>query len=159
MGLAPEILEMIEAKHLSRKPSLEYSLLPNDVYSALSRLRQFLAEKNSPKERGDYEKAVLILEVSAMQIGYAGVNVEVGAILLWPFFLPDSVVSDIKNHKPQALLISAYYCVFVNSLDKIYWFLRGWGREVFEDIDGQIETEELCRDLLDWPRRHIFEGR
>lgn len=113
----------------------------------------------SPKDRGDYEKAVTILEVSAMQVGWAGVNVEVGAILLWPFFLPDSVVSDIKDHKPYALLILAYYTVFVNALDKIYWFLRGWGREVFEDVDGQDEVHELCRDLLDWPRRHIFEVR
>lgn len=138
---------------------MEYSLLPNDVYSALSHLRQFVAEQVSPRDRGDYEKAVTILEVSAVQIGYAGVNAEVGAILLWPFFLPDSVVSDIKDHKSQALLILAYYTVFVNALDKIYWFLRGWGREVFEDINGQIEAQDLCRDFLDWPRRHICEGR
>lgn len=92
-----------------------------------------------------------------MQIGFAGVNVEVGAVLLWPFFLPESVVSDIKDHKPQAPLMLAYYAVFVNTLDKIYWFLRGWGREVFKDIDNQIEEQELCRALLDWPRRHILE--
>lgn len=92
-----------------------------------------------------------------MQIGYADVNVEVGAVLLWPFFLPESVVSDIKDHKPQALLILAYYAVFVNALDRIYWFLRGWGQEVFKDIDDHIGVQEPSRDFLDWPRRHIFE--
>lgn len=127
------------------------------MYSALSHLRQFLIEHVSPKDRGDYEKAVTILEVSAVQIAHAGVNVEVGAILLWPFFLPESIVSDIKGHKPQALLILAYYAVFVSSLDRIYWFLRGWGRELLKDINDRIEEQEPCRDLLDWPRRHIFE--
>lgn len=92
-----------------------------------------------------------------MQIGHAGVNVEVGAILLWPFFLPESVVNDIKDHKPEALLILAYYAVFVNALDRIYWFLRGWGRELLKDINDEIEVQEPCRDFLDWPRRHILE--
>lgn len=136
---------------------MEYSLLPTDVYNALSQLRQFLVEHVSLKNKGDYEKAVTILEVSAVQIGYAGVNVEVGAILLWPFFVPESVISDIKDGKPQGLLILAYYAVFVNSLDRIYWFLRGWGREVLEDINDQIGEQELYGDLLDWPRMHIFE--
>lgn len=136
---------------------MEYSLLPTDVYNALSHLRQFLIEHVSLKNKGDYEKAVTILEVSAVQIGHAGVNVEVGAILLWPFFVPGSVISDIKDGKPQALLVLAYYSVFVNSLDRIYWFLRGWGREVLEDIIDQIGEQELYRELLEWPRRHIFE--
>lgn len=92
-----------------------------------------------------------------MQIGHAGVNVEVGAILLWPFFLPDSVVIDIKDYKPQALLILAYYAVFVSALDKIYWFLRGWGRELLKDINDKIAEQEPCREFLDWPRKHIFE--
>ncbi|KAI1465554.1 uncharacterized protein F4812DRAFT_439283 [Daldinia caldariorum] len=139
------------------KPSLEYSLIPSDVYNALSRLRRFLTEHVSLKYKGDYEKAVTILEVSAVQIAYADVNVEVGAILLWPFFLPEIVVSDIKDHKPQALLILAYYAVFVNALDRVYWFLRGWGRKLLKDINDQIEAQEPCRDLLDWPHRHICE--
>lgn len=128
------------------------------MYSALSRLRQFLTGHVSLKNKGDYDKAVTILEVSAVQIAYAGVNVEVGAILLWAFFLPESLVCDIKDHKPQALLILAYYAVFVNSLDRIYWFLRGWGREVFKDISELIKVDEPCRDFLDWPRRHILES-
>lgn len=86
---------------------MEYSLLPTDVHNALSHFRQFLIEHVSLKNKGDYEKAVTILEVSAVQIGYAGVNVEVGAILLWPFFVPESVISDIKDHEPQALLVLA----------------------------------------------------
>lgn len=127
------------------------------MYSALSRLRHFLTGHVPSKSKGDYEKAVTILDVSAMQIAYADVNVEVGAVLLWPFFLPESVVGEIKDHKPQALLILAYYAVFVSALDRIYWFLRGWGRQLFRDIDTQIEAQDLCREFLDWPRRHIVE--
>ena len=127
------------------------------MYSALSQLRRFLVEHAPLKTQGDYEKAVTILEVSAVQIGYAGVNVEVGAILLWPFFLPESIVSDIKNHRPEALLVLAYYAVFVNALDKVYWFLRGWGRDVFKDIDERIQMQDQCKGWLDWPRSHIFK--
>lgn len=97
--LSSEIREIIYAKYSSRKPSLEYSLLPKDVYSALSDLRGFLTEHVSLKDKGDYEKAVTILVVSAVQIGHAGVNVEIGAILLWPFFSPTalSVTSRITS--------------------------------------------------------------
>ncbi|KAG6358333.1 hypothetical protein INS49_014217 [Diaporthe citri] len=140
---------MVESTACDQKSSLEYSLLPKDVYGALSHLRQFLIEHVSLKNKGDYEKAVTILEVTVVQIAHAGVDVEVGAILLLAFFLPESVVSDIKDHKLQALLILAYYAVFVHALDKVDWFLRGWGRELLKDINDQIEVQKPCRDLLD----------
>ncbi|KAH7186378.1 hypothetical protein BKA60DRAFT_613683 [Fusarium oxysporum] len=137
------------------KPSLEYSLLPDDIFYALSCLRRFLSETEPPEKKVDYEKAVTILEVSAIQTAYADVNVEVGAILLWPFFLPDSVVADIRERKPHGLVILAYYAVFVNALDRTYWFLRGWGQKLLEDIENEIGSQEQFRELLVWPRRHI----
>ncbi|EXL73148.1 hypothetical protein FOPG_11492 [Fusarium oxysporum f. sp. conglutinans race 2 54008] len=137
------------------KPSLEHSMLPDDVFFALSCLRRYLSEAESPEIKVDYDKAVTILEVSAIQIAYADVNVEVGAILLWPFFLPDSVVAAIRQRKPCGLVILAYYAVFVNTLDRIYWFLRGWGQELLEDIGNEIGGQEPSREMLVWPRRHI----
>jgi len=130
-------------------------MLPDDVFFALSCLRRYLSEAESPEIKVDYDKAVTILEVSAIQIAYADMNVEVGAILLWPFFLPDSVVADIRQRKPCGLVILAYYAVFVNTLDRIYWFLRGWGQELLEGIENEIGGQEQSREMLVWPRRHI----
>lgn len=104
-----------------------------------------MVEKESLEYKIDYEKAVTILEVSAVQIAYADVNVEAGAILLWPFLLPDSVIIDIRERKPRALVMLAYYAVFVNALNRIYWFLRGWGSKLLEDIGDQIEDQDQWR--------------
>ncbi|EXL94485.1 hypothetical protein NOF04DRAFT_11450 [Fusarium oxysporum II5] len=151
----PRDTRAAEADLTPRKPSLEYSMLPDDVFFALSCLRRYLSEAESPEIKVDYDKAVTILEVSAIQIAYADVNVEVGAILLWPFFLPDTVIADIRQRKPCGLVILAYYAVFVNTLDRIYWFLRGWGQELLKDIENEIGGQEQSREMLMWPRRHI----
>ncbi|KAF4948533.1 hypothetical protein FSARC_13705 [Fusarium sarcochroum] len=140
-----------------RKPSLEYSVLPDDDFSALSSLRRFLSEREPSGNKADYHKAVSILEVSAVQIAHADVNVEVGAILLWPFFLPDSVIGDIRERKPHGLLVLAYYAVFMNALDRTYWFLRGWGQKLLEDIENHIGDQEQFEGLLAWPRRQVGE--
>lgn len=138
-----------------RKPSLKYSVLPDDVFSALSRLRRFYRDEGSLENKVDYEKAVTIHEVSAMQIAYADVNVEVGAILLWPFFLPDSIVTDMRDQRPHGLIVLAYYAVFLNCLDRTYWFSRGWGLKLLRDIDVRVKDHERLRDSLAWPRTHI----
>ncbi|KAJ3532861.1 hypothetical protein NM208_g8249 [Fusarium decemcellulare] len=140
---------------LESRPSLEYSVLPDDMFNALSSLRRFMLDTAPSGNKTDYEKAASILEVSAVQIAHADVNVEIGAVLLWPFFLPDSVVADIRERKPHALLVLAYYAVFMNALDRTYWFLRGWGQKLLEDIENQIEDHGQFRDLLAWPRRQI----
>ena len=92
-----------------------------------------------------------------MQIAHAHVNVEVGAVLLWPFFLPDSVIADIRERKPNGLVVLAYYAVFMDVLDITYWFLRGWGQKLLEDIEDQIGDQDQIRDLLAWPRRQIID--
>lgn len=144
-----------EAKLVSRKPSLEHSVLPSDTFYALSCLRHFLCEHAPADKKPDYEKAVTTLEMSAAQTAYADVNVEVGAILLWPFFLPDIIVSDTREREPLALVMLSYYAVFMNTLDRSFWFTRGWGREMLGDVEKHVGEQEQFMDLLVWPRRHI----
>ncbi|CAG9990080.1 unnamed protein product [Clonostachys byssicola] len=140
---------------LDPKPSLEQSVLPGDTFNALSCLRHVLCEHTPAYKKADYEKAVATLEISAVQTVCADVNVEVGAVLLWPFFLPDSIIADTRERKPLALVILSYYAVYIHTLDKSYWFLRDWGRRLLNDIEKHIGDAELFRELLEWPRRHI----
>ncbi|KAL2166849.1 hypothetical protein VTG60DRAFT_2084 [Thermothelomyces hinnuleus] len=121
------------------KPTLKYPPLPDDVFRALSRLGRFFEEDELLDNKVDYGHAVTVLDVSATQIAYADVNTEVGAVLLWPFLIPDSIVAGIEQREPHALLILAYYAVFLNALNTTFWFLRGWGRQLLSDIELNLK--------------------
>ncbi|KAI0490260.1 hypothetical protein F4859DRAFT_508068 [Xylaria cf. heliscus] len=73
-----------------RKPSLEYSPLPNDLFNALSHLRLAFRDDVAIRNRADYDKAISGLDISAMHAAQAGVNIEVGAVMIWPFLIPES---------------------------------------------------------------------
>lgn len=141
-----------------RLPLPQYSMLPSDTMQALSNLRHFLANTETCNDKDDYQKAASALEVSAIQIARADVNVEVGAALIWPFFVPDTVIRGFKEREPNALIILAYYAVFLDVLDRLYWFWRGWGWKLLDEVDSQIESlddPEPYRELLSWPQKHI----
>ncbi|KAK3898511.1 hypothetical protein C8A05DRAFT_47202 [Staphylotrichum tortipilum] len=124
------------------KPSLKYSPLPEDTFQALSRLSNFFDADDELRNKPDYQNTVAVLEVSATQIAYAGVNIEVGAILLCPFFIPDSVIAGIKERQPHALLVLAYFAVFLNALDPT----------------AEVGDRERFREMMEWPKKHVYLG-
>jgi hypothetical protein len=133
---------------------LQQSPLPDDVFQAITELRRFF--KGEVMEHcEDYDQGVNALDVAAMQIAHAGINIEMGALLLWPFFVPESVVSDIKMRKPHALIMLAYYAVFLHSQDTTFWFLKGWGRQLLVQICQEIQNEEKFKQVLIWPKKQI----
>jgi len=140
----------------SSKPSLKYSPLPEDTLEAISRLRNFFDADDTLRNKADFEITVAAFELSAIQIAYAGVNIEIGAILLWPFFIPDSIIAGIKERQPHALLALAYYAVFLNALDPTFWFLRGWGRQLLEQVSAEIGDRPRLREMLDWPTKQVY---
>lgn len=125
------------------------------MFEALSRLRRFFQDDKALDSKTDYDHAVTVLDVSATQIAYAGVNVEVGAILLWPFFIPDSIVVGIKERRPHAMVILAHFAVLLHALDTTFWFLRNWARQLLADVDAQIGDRPRFKELLDWPKKNI----
>lgn len=133
---------------------LQQSPLPDDVFQAITELRRFL--KGEVIEHcEDYDQGVNAFDVAAMQIAHAGINIEMGALLLWPFFVPESVVRDIRMRKPHALTMLAYYAVFLHSQDAAFWFLKGWGRQLLAQICEEIQDQQKFELVLSWPKQQI----
>ncbi|KAI8951143.1 hypothetical protein F4801DRAFT_589844 [Xylaria longipes] len=139
-----------------RKPSLEYSPLPNDIFHALSNLRLAFRDEVDLQNRADYDEAVSNLDLSAMHAAQAGVNIEVGALMTWAFLLPESVGVDIGRLEPHALVILSYWAVLLTALDGNFWFLRGRGRELLEEIDHRLQDQPRFREYLKWPKANIL---
>ncbi|KAH8162147.1 hypothetical protein CIB48_g6102 [Xylaria polymorpha] len=141
---------------LNRKPSLEYSPLPNDLFHALSDLRSAFRDESGLQNRADYDKAIAGLELSAMHAAQAGVNIEVGAVMIWPFMISDTVGVDIGRLEPYALVILSYWAVLLAALDGDFWFLRGRGRELLEEIDHRLQDQPRFREYIKWPKANIL---
>ncbi|KAI0451709.1 hypothetical protein F5B21DRAFT_364454 [Xylaria acuta] len=139
-----------------RKPSLEHSPLPNDLFHALSHLRLAFRDEVDLKNRADYDKAISGLDLSAMHAAQAGVNIEVGAVMIWPFLTPESVGVDIGRLEPYALVVLSYWAVILAALDGDFWFLRGRGRELLEEIDNRLQAQPRFREYLKWPKANIL---
>jgi hypothetical protein len=94
-------------------------MLPYDFYHITSCLQAFYRDESSLVNRADFDDAILSLNVTAMHIARAGMHVEVGAVLFWPFLLPESVLTDMKELNPYAMILLSYYAVLV---DVSFWF-------------------------------------
>lgn len=123
-------------------------MLPHDFYDALDCLRLFFSGDTSLENRSDYEEAVSTLTISAMHIAHAGVHLEVGATLMWPFLLPESVMIDLRALKPHATVLLSYYAVILRSMDGSYWFFRGTARDLMKDIESRLEREQRFQQWL-----------
>ncbi|KAH8664627.1 C6 zinc finger domain-containing protein [Xylariales sp. PMI_506] len=137
------------------KPSLAYSSLPEDTYDVLARLLSFFKEERGIENIASYEEAIVTLDVAAARIATAGVNVELGAILLWAFIVSENVIDDIRQRKPHALVLLSHYAVFLGAMDRTYWFLEGWGHRLVEDIDEYLSREPTFKAWLAWPKAHV----
>lgn len=91
----------------------------------------------------------------ATQIVHAGISIEVGGVLLWAFFVPDTIVSDIKERKVHAMGLLAHYAVFLHALDPTFWFMRGWGKQLLTQVYGEAGDHPQFRELFEWPQSHV----
>ncbi|KAH7245009.1 C6 zinc finger domain-containing protein [Fusarium tricinctum] len=137
-------------------PSLEKSSLPNDVFDALRHLGSFFQSNIRSDTYKEYEKAVLELLNSAKLMAYAGLHVECGMILFWPYFLPETIIVDMQVHNPYALVLLSYFAVFLRVMEERFWFIKGWGIRLYADIEIQLADQQPFLDLLKWPKEQVF---
>jgi hypothetical protein len=114
-------------------------MLPYDFYHTRSCLQAFYRDESSLVNRADFDDAILSLNVTAMHIARAGMHVEVGAVLFWPFLLPESVLTDMKELNPYAMILLSYYAVLVNVSDPNFWFFCEKAKSLFHDIVDRLE--------------------
>ncbi|RAH76741.1 hypothetical protein BO86DRAFT_324872 [Aspergillus japonicus CBS 114.51] len=79
----------------------------------------------------------------------------VSASFLWICALPTGFLELLRRRRPLALAILAHYCVVLHALRQRWW-IAGWGRRVFQTVDGILEEEgEEWRVALEWACRQI----
>ncbi|RSL44778.1 hypothetical protein CEP54_014546 [Fusarium duplospermum] len=133
--------------------SLDNSHLPSDTLAALEGLRHFFSDQISPHSLPVYQSAVDHMDHLAKLIALAGLNSEAGTVLGWLFSLPERLLPDIRDRRPEALILVAYFSVFLLSLEKNFWYSQGWAKQVFEQILEQLNHRPQFLEALRWPRR------
>ncbi|KAF3353496.1 hypothetical protein VD0004_g8876 [Verticillium dahliae] len=140
-------------------PPLENSCLPRDVYQALKRLESAFDGGMRADFRDDYLKAIKELMKVTRLLAHAGVSVESGMVMFWPYVIPERIMLDIEALNPHALLLLSYYCVFLNILEGRYWYSRGWAKPLMAEIDLQLSHHRELAELLKWPKEQIMVDR
>ncbi|KAF7549473.1 hypothetical protein G7Z17_g6358 [Cylindrodendrum hubeiense] len=143
----------------SRKilPPLDKSFLPLDTWDAIRRLHDFYQAEIPSTSLKHYIETVDMLQDTAKLIAQAGVYVEAGAILAWMYRIGDSILVDIRAHRPHALLVLAYNAVFLSTLEKNFWYSRGWGKQLIEEIEIKLAGEPKCLEIFQWPKQAMID--
>lgn len=119
-------------------------------------LRTFLNEETPAQGRSRYLEAVDDLEYSARLIALAGTCVESGAVIAWIYRIDEKVLVDMAARKPYALVILAYFCVFLSGIQRSFWYVRGWTKCIFHEVEASLAHHRHLLPLLEWPRRCLM---
>ncbi|KAF5012046.1 hypothetical protein FDECE_1867 [Fusarium decemcellulare] len=138
-------------------PSLENSTLPPDTWGALQRLRAFQEADIPSIGLKHYHHAVHQLETSAKLFALSGLYTEAGAVLFWVYTIDDSILIDLNARRPHALLLFAYFLVHLASLERNFWYMRGWAQQSIDQIEEGMAGQPKFLDLLQWPKERIAE--
>ncbi|KAM0325423.1 hypothetical protein ACHAQA_007409 [Verticillium albo-atrum] len=134
--------------------SLDQACITQDTFAALLRLRTALADDPSPA-RQDYLDAAAALEVCARLLADGGMYIDAGMVFIWPYEVSEPVVAEIRARSGPALLLVAYYCVFLHVVQARLWYFRGWAPQVLREVDALLAGGPL-EGLMEWPRRQIL---
>lgn len=77
---------------------------------------------------------------------------EVSLAFLWPVMIPQHFITMLQDGKPVALIILAHYCTILHHLDA-YWWLRGRGSNIVENIQAQLDPK--LHEQIDWANRVV----
>jgi hypothetical protein len=139
-------------------PSLETTVLPLDTWDAMSNLRAFQEAEVPASSLDDYIHTIENLERSTRLVALAGCYVETGAVLAWMYGIHDSILIDIGSHRPHALVILAYYSVLLATLEKNFWYSRGWARQLLDDIEVKLNGQPKFLAMLQWPKKSLVDS-
>lgn len=107
--------------------------------------------------RDRYADATKELEKAVYLMAHAGANIEVGMVLFWPYMISDSIMADIQATTPHAMVLLAYYAVFLRILEPGFWFMRGWSTRLFAKVDEHLAGNPAFLEAVKWPREQVFE--
>lgn len=99
---------------------------------------------------GPATKDTYIQAVNSLQWGFDAQRVRkvVGLTYAWPIQISSEYVQLLKQRRPEALAILAYYAVMLHSHRDV-WLVGGAGRYLIESISGYLGT--YWENWLAWP--------
>ena len=100
--------------------------------------------------------AISTLELAVKHMAVAGLRIEVGMTLIWPFSIPPRIMRAIDDKEPLGLILLAHFCVLFAFFEH-QWFTKGWARQVLADIIPCVPSSHAS--WLSWPREHVWKSR
>lgn len=102
-------------------------------------------------------KNTYIQAVNSLQWGFDAQHVRrvVGLTFAWPIQISSEYVELLKQRRPEALAILAYYAVMLHSHRGV-WLVGGAGRYLIESISGYLGT--YWENWLAWPKAALSES-
>ncbi|KAH6874373.1 hypothetical protein B0T10DRAFT_498842 [Thelonectria olida] len=142
---------------LADTPSLENTNLPHDMWEALQRLRIFHEEEISAPSIVYYRQLMDQLEETIKLVTRAGIHAESGAILGCLYTLHSSIILDLMAHQSRALPFLAYYSVLLVSVERNFWYTRGWGKRLLAEVELMLAGQPKYLSMIQWPIKAIDE--
>ncbi|KAM5355246.1 hypothetical protein ACJ41O_001892 [Fusarium nematophilum] len=124
-----------------------------DWAEPVARLREWVTAPKSA-DTVIYDQALASLAaVYEANYGSEGASSSNRLVLGWLYRLQDLYLSFLKQRRPQALLILAYFAPLLKIAGPC-WFLGGWPEHILESIRGMLSEELLS--WLEWPTRAVL---
>ena len=133
------------------------SELPEALEERLGRLFD-LCGQNDLSSDADYGLKHAIAELRSCYAKFyhkSASNCEVSITFLWPVVVRPAFISALQDLKPEALIVSAFYCVLLHHLNG-YWWMNGRGRCLLNTIRQSLDEQWL--QWVQWPTAVIEEN-
>ena len=98
------------------------------------------------------------METSVRLLAAAGAHTEAGAVQFWLYAIDDSVLLDLAARRSHALLLFAYWLVHWAVLERKFWYLRGWSRQIMNKIEEALIGRTMFLEMLHWPKQKVAES-
>lgn len=139
-----------------RHPLLERMVLPRDIFEKLEVLTSFFKLHLDEERKEAYGYAVVQLEQVAYLIAHAGVHVEIGMLLFWPYTVSDVVMNDIHAANPHACVLLCHFAVLLSVLEKHFWFLNGWTGGLFSSSMAHLAGHVELLEVVEWTQHWVM---
>lgn len=137
-------------------PSLEHSILPEDIIEALKQLDKFYQESLPAGRQKHYKAALHELRRSVCAICQAGAHPELNTAMLSVHLMPEEVMQDVTDMDSFGMVFLAYVTVLLSILEPTFWFLSGVSRMMYEVIDKQLIGLPRHLSIVEWARNQVF---
>lgn len=136
-------------------------LVPEDMSKALNNLYRLCTDTTEPdpeeikdtETSSTYFTAIHELQKSFANSANPGCST-VSLIFLWPICVSDKYVALLKEKRPRALIIFAYYCALLKRVE-LHWWVDGRAEYELVRIERSIQELEKWNKWLEWPTKMV----